>query len=122
MSRYSPLSIVYYGALLPLAVFYMSANFWKGIVNTWGFVMLFVTLGALFITIFSGEDSRTPAMASIAVAVMQLPPIGAWIAMPNIEFGFWGHYYRVGYWGLAVHLLFLALAITHAVTVFRRAR
>ena len=121
MSRYSPLSIVYYGALLPLAVFYMSANFWKNIVNTWGFVMLFVTLGALFITIFSDEDSRVPAMASIAVAIMQLPPIGAWISMPNIEFGFWGHYYRIGYWGLVVHLLFLAMAIVHAVTVFRRA-
>ena len=122
MSRYGPLSIVYYGALLPLAAFYMTANFWKGIVNTWGFVLLFIALAAVIITVTSGEDSKLPAVASMAVALMQLPAIGAWISMPNIEFGFWGHYYRIGYWGLVVHLLFLGLAIVHAVTIFRQAR
>ena len=122
MSRYSPLSIVYYGALLPLAFFYMMANFWKGHTNLWGFVLIFVTVGSLCITIFSEEGSTKPAIASILVALMQLPAIFWWIKMPNIEFGFWYHHYVIGYWGLVVHLLFLGLAIVHAVTVFRQAR
>jgi len=122
MSRYGPLSIVYYGALLPLAAFYMTANFWKGYTNLWGFVLIFVAVGSLCITIFSEEGSTKPALASILVALMQLPAILCWISMPSIEFGFWGHYYRIGYWGLVVHLLFLGLAIVHAVTIFRQAR
>lgn len=115
---------MYFCAIFLVSGFYVFADLGKAIIGLYGLIQGVFAAATILSLLWIVHSERRIYLVgcNLLFAAMQIPPFICWIVLPGIHFSWFHSDYKIGWIGLAAHLILLAWGATLSVLLLGKGK